>query len=98
MIGEWRMMTFSEALVRLKDGKKIARTGWNGKDMYLCYQRGYPEGIAINRNTAEATGILEGTKCYFLPYIMMKVVAPSPTFVPWLASQTDILAEDWVML
>jgi Protein of unknown function (DUF2829) len=88
-------MDFGLALNALKQGKHIARRGWNGKGMYLAYQKGYPDGIAINRNTAEATGILEGTRCYFLPYIMMKVVASEPTFVPWLASQTDVLAEDW---
>jgi hypothetical protein len=96
---------FGEALRLLKSGKKMRRAGWNGKGMWICYQRGYPEGVAINKNTAEATGISEGTFCRFLPYIMMKTAArfrtdlfpsePKPEFVPWLASQTDLLAEDW---
>ena len=99
-------MDFSEALKELKKGSKIQRSGWNGKGMYLVYQEGYPKGIEINKNTAKATGIEEGTICNFLPYIMMKTadVLNSPpadnptTFVPWLASQTDILAEDWYIL
>lgn len=89
------MMNFGDALNRVKAGAKIARAGWNGKGMWLAYQKAYPEGIAINKNTAEATGLPEGTVCKFLPYLMMKTADNS--FVPWLASQTDILAEDWVI-
>lgn len=61
--------------------------------MFVVLQKGYPDGIPINRNTAEATGIAEGTVCRFLPYLMMKTA--DGAFVPWLASQTDILACDW---
>lgn len=86
-------MDFGKALEALKAGRRVARAGWNGKGMWLSYQKGYPEGIAINANTAEATGIPQGTVCRFLPYLMMKTVDNS--FVPWLASQTDVLAEDW---
>ncbi len=87
------MLTFSEALTHLKNGIKMARTGWNGKAMYVVLQKGYPDGIPINRNTAIATGIAEGTVIKFLPYLMMKTAGGE--FVPWLASQTDILADDW---
>lgn len=90
-------LSFSLALFLLKNArKKIARKGWNGKGMWLVYQAGYPDGIPINRNTSEATGIPEGTICKFLPYIMMKTAEGS--FVPWLASQTDILANDWAVI
>lgn len=88
-------MNFSEALVLVKTGKKIGRSGWNGKGMFVVFQKGYPDGIAINKNTAEATGIAQGTICKFLPYLMMRTAQGD--FVPWLASQTDILAEDWEM-
>lgn len=74
-------------------GGKVARRGWNGKGMFCVYQRGYPDGIPINANTAQATGIPQGTVCKFLPYIMMRTV--SGDFVPWLCSQTDLLATDW---
>lgn len=89
------MMNFGEALEALKSGKKVARGGWNGRGMWLAYQKAYPDGIAINQNTAEATGLPAGTVCRFLPYLMMKTADNS--FVPWLASQTDILAEDWMV-
>ena len=84
---------FGWALERLQSGARMARSGWNGKGMYIVLQRGYPDGIPINRNTAEATGIPEGTVCRFLPYIMMRTA--DGAFVPWLASQTDLLSTDW---
>ncbi|RFB35754.1 DUF2829 domain-containing protein [Brevibacillus sp. VP] len=74
---------------------RVARKGWNGKDMFLVYQAGYPDGIPINKNTTEATGIQEGTVCKFQPYIMMKTTDGS--FVPWGASQTDLLSTDWIV-
>lgn len=86
-------MDFSSALLDAKHGRKIWRAGWNGKGMYVVLQKAYPQGIPINKNTAEATGLSEGTVCRFLPYLMMKTADDS--FVPWLVSQTDLLAEDW---
>lgn len=84
---------FSWALNELRNGRRMARKGWNGKGMYIVLQKAYPDGIPINRNTAEATGMPEGTVCKFLPYLMMKTAGDE--FVPWLASQTDLLAFDW---
>lgn len=90
------VMDFGEALQKLKDGYRVTRLGWNGNGMWICYQRGYPEGIPINSNTSKATGIPEGTNCKFLPYLLMRTVDGS--FVPWVCSQTDILADDWIAL
>jgi hypothetical protein len=87
------MQDFGWALAQAKHGHKIWRSGWNGKGMYVVFQKAYPNGIPINANTAGATGIPEGTVCRFLPYLMMKTA--DNAFVPWLASQTDILADDW---
>lgn len=87
-------MDFSQALVELKKNSKLTREGWNGKGMFIVFQSGYPDGIPINKNTAQATGIPQGTVCRFRPYLMMCTVDGS--FVPWLASQTDILADDWM--
>lgn len=88
-------MDFGQALAAVKTGAKISRAGWNGQGMWVVSQAGYPDGIAINANTARATGIPEGTVCSFRPYLMMR--AADGTFVPWVASQTDILAEDWTI-
>lgn len=84
---------FGWALEQLRMGARVSREGWNGKGMWLVYQKAYPDGIPINDNTAQATGIPKGTICKFLPYIMMKTADGS--FVPWLASQTDVLGFDW---
>jgi hypothetical protein len=81
------------AVAVMRTGNRVRRAGWNGKGMYLAFQAGYPGGIPINANTAKATGLPEGTVCKFLPYIMMRTAQGD--FVPWLCSQTDLLAEDW---
>ncbi len=86
-------MNFSEALDRLKVGAKITRTGWNGPAQFVVLQKGYPDGIAINANTAEATGIPQGTVCVFRPYLMLRTADGS--FVPWAPSVSDVLADDW---
>lgn len=85
--------SFEKALVMLKTGHKVTRTGWNGKGMYITLQKAYPGGIPINGNTAEATELPEGTVCRFLPYIMMRTA--DGAFVPWVASHTDLLNDDW---
>ncbi len=86
-------VNFESALPLLRLGLLMRRSGWNGKGMYVVLQKGYPDGIPINANTAAATGMPEGTVCRFLPYLMMRTAGGA--FVPWLASQTDILANDW---
>lgn len=86
-------MDFGWALGALRDAKRVTRRGWNGKDMFIVLQAGYPDGIPINKNTADATGIEQGTVCRFRPYLMMFTVQGD--FVPWVASQTDLLADDW---
>ena len=89
-------MDFSRALTEVRLGSKITREGWNGRGMFVVFQAGYPQGIAINANTAQATGIPEGTVRQFRPYLMMSTADGS--FVPWVASQTDLLGLDWIIL
>ena len=86
-------MNFSQALDAMKLGSKIARDGWNGKGMFAFMQKGYPDGIGINKNTSEATGIPEGTVCAFRPYFMLYTAQQD--FAHWVPSGSDILAEDW---
>jgi hypothetical protein len=86
-------MDFGDALQALRAGARMERPGWNGKGMFIVLQAGYPDGIPINQNTAEATGIPQGTVCRFRPYLMM--FTADGEFVPWVASQTDLLADDW---
>ena len=86
-------MNFGLAIEAAKKGAKITRRGWNGKGMWVVYRTGYPDGIPCNKNTAEAVGIPEGSLFKVRPYLQMKCVDGS--FQMWLASQSDILAEDW---
>lgn len=95
MNGAWGRMDFGGALAALRAGHRVARDGWNGRGMFVVLQKGYPDGIAINANTAEATGVPQGTVRVFRSYLMMQTV--DREFVPWVASQTDLLATDWTV-
>jgi len=86
-------MNFGKAIELMKQGKKITREGWNGKGMFVVYQKGYPNGIPCNKQTAEAFGYEEGTNFIVRPYMQMRCA--DATHQMWLASQSDILAEDW---
>jgi hypothetical protein len=88
-------MTFSTALEALKLGKAVARSGWNGKGMYLYLvgEGRYPPTTPIGRAIAETHS---DDLVPYSAYIAMKTV--DGTVVPWLASQTDVLGEDWVIV
>ena len=93
-------MDFSGALLALKAGHHVARDGWYGQGLYVTLQDGYPDGIAINANTAEATGLPEGATAAFEPYLLLhrpayRVSEHRASFVPWVPSTGDVLAEDW---
>lgn len=89
-------LDFGLALIAAKGGHKILRKGWNGTGMFVVHQKAYPNGIPINKNTAEATGLPEGTVCQFLPYLMLKT--KDNQFVPWTPNMIDVLAEDWTYI
>ena len=83
-------LTFGNALINLKLGYKLARTGWNGKSMFIFLV----EGSTFQVNRKPLLGIYPlGTVIKYLPHIDMKTADGS--VVPWLASQTDVLADDW---
>ena len=83
-------MNFSEAMVEIKSGKQIARSGWNGAGMFLYLVPA--SSFVVNR--APLLGIYpSGTEINYHAPIDMKTA--QGTCVPWLASQSDILAEDW---
>lgn len=89
-------LSFGLAIEAAKRGMRIARTGWNGKNMSVAYQKGYPDGIPCNKNTAEAWGMQEGELFKCRPYLQMRCA--DGTFQMWLASQSDILADDWYIV
>lgn len=96
-------MTFGLAIEALKKGYKVARKGWNGKGMYLWLYKGtyyldcdnnkvYTNPLVIQQDNVP-------TEFFNIPlqqFILMKTA--DNTYVPWLASQTDMLAEDWIIV
>lgn len=86
-------MDFGMAIVALKRGECVARKGWNGKGMFLTLQ----QGSVVDGNNMRNDGakkFYEDAKCNIAPHIDMKA-ADHTYVVGWLASQTDMLAEDW---
>ena len=89
-------MNFGEAIEEMKAGKRLARNGWNGKNMFVVYQKGYPDGIPSNKQTAEAWRMEEGDLFKCEPYLQIKMVNGSHAM--WVPSINDVLAEDWEVL
>lgn len=84
--------SFGWALEHMKCGKRVMRAGWNGKGMWLLLV--HPEDV---RTCSDFWGeeVNADPPC-LLPWIGMKTA--DYRFVPWLASQTDMLAEDWEII
>lgn len=76
-------MNFGQAIEALQQSKRVARQGWNGKSMYLFLVKDY---------THTLYDAPDG-KYNFNPEIVMKTA--DNKLVHWLASQTDMLSEDW---
>ena len=86
-------MNFGCAVEALKNGMKVSRSGWTGNGMFVVYQKGYPEGIPCNKQTAEAWEINEGDLFKVEPYLQLNMVNGSHSM--WVPSINDILADDW---
>ena len=81
---------FDVAICLLKEGEKVARKGWNGKGMYLFL-------IGVSGSNDYWTYTNGKNDNYpLLPFIAMKTA--DNKVVPWLASQTDMLANDWMVV
>jgi len=92
-VAELKNLTFGDAINLLKLGYNLAREGWNGKDMFLFLVPG--SHFKVNR--PPLLGIYpEGTEIDYQPHIDMKTA--QDTVVPWLASQSDMLAEDYYIV
>lgn len=93
-------MSFGEALSYLKTDHRIARGGWNGKGMFVFLNKGSSEILSPDRSLhvesiSETLFELGDTGTVTrLPNINMRAATGS-TVTGWLASQTDLLAEDW---
>ena len=91
-------LNFGDAIKALKEGKKVTRKGWNGKNIWLwlkpattikaewCKDPMLKEIVDSNGGEAEALGT-----------ICMKT-ADNKILTGWSASQTDMLCEDWMVV
>ncbi len=83
-------MNFSAALELIKEGKKLTRLGWNGKDMFVYLVPG--SEFVVNK--APLLGIYpDGTKITYRPHIDMKYA--DGICGVWLSSMGDLMADDW---
>ena len=84
-------MNFGEALESVKEGKRIARKGWNGKGMYVYY-------IPANSYKAITEVAREefGDMVPYNPYFAIKNI--NNTVSTWVPSVNDCLAEDWYIV
>jgi hypothetical protein len=78
-------MRFGEAINAMEQGRRVTRTGWNGKAMWL--------GLCIHWSGNVQT---DSESYRLLPFIYLRTAQAD--IVPWLASQTDMLANDWQVL
>lgn len=83
-------MNFSEALDKIKEGNLLQRKNWNGKGLFIFLVDG--SNFKVSRKPL-INIFPEGTDIEYRPHIDMKDA--DGKVVPWLASQTDILADDW---
>jgi hypothetical protein len=93
-----KLMKFGDAIEALKAGARVARQGWNGKGMYLwllpaatvkaewCREAHLKEKAESNGGEIECLGSIR------------MFTADKKVLTGWLASQTDMLAEDWMIV
>ena len=96
-------LTFGEAIEAAKEGKKIARAGWNGKGMFVVFMPGLQlpayntadTARKVNDRTAKWIGEDQPLDCqpYFAMYNAQKQWIPG-----WAATQSDMLDEDWCVV
>lgn len=95
-------MNFGKAIEALKQGKKVARKGWNGKGMYLWLKHGaeikseWCKDPHLKRLADDNGGTITG-----LPTICMYThdsTGRKAILTGWLASQSDMLLDDWIIL
>ncbi|WP_203558267.1 DUF2829 domain-containing protein [Bacteroides sp. 224] len=112
-MSEVTTLNFGQAIEAMKQGKAVARSGWNGKGMHISLNVGnidpeiygfvgmdhpkYPHGSSIDGVDMGLFNLGDAGTTTRLPNIDM-VTASGSIVRGWLASQTDILAEDWLII
>lgn len=93
-------MDFGDAIKAMKEGKAVAREGWNGKGMWVALTPASTFGAASAKpghaayGRAMEMGLSPHASVNLLPHIDMRA-ADGSMVIGWLASQTDMLADDW---
>lgn len=82
------MFSFSVAISLLKKGKKVCRAGWNGKGQYI--------ELATAISYKNANGLIINCNHDAIGNKAIAFVGTSGVQMGWLASQTDMLADDWM--
>lgn len=91
-------MDFGKAIEALKEGKKVSREGWNGKGMFLFLLVASTVKVEyIHTEPLRQLAIENGGEIECLGSIRMKT-ADNKILTGWLASQSDMLSEDWIVL
>jgi len=80
-------MNFGEAIIKLKEGKRVQRCGWNGKNQYI--------ELATNISYKNPNGEIINAEHEAIGNKAIAFVGTSGVQLGWLASQADMLAEDW---
>ena len=83
-------MNFGKAIEALKEGKRVARSGWNGKAQYI--------ELASNISYVNAEKAIVNCEHDAIGNKAIAFVGTSGVQMGWLASQADMLAEDWYIL
>jgi hypothetical protein len=94
-------MNFGQAIAALKDGKRVARDGWNGKGMFILQAGGYSvhkdnlrAGGPITKKFLESRGVDE----MVIQHHFDMWTAQNQYQTGWLASQSDMQADDWMIV
>lgn len=82
---------FGWALAAIKNGARVQRAGWNGKGMFLFLVRGHDRATPAQ----PAWTYTDGKQDNYPNASFIAMKTADGKVVPWLASQTDVLAEDW---
>ena len=83
-------MDFGEAIKLLKQGERVQREGWNGKNQYI--------ELAYNISYINPLGEIENAEHKAIGNKAIAFVGTSGVQLGWLASQADMLAEDWMII
>ena len=83
-------MSFSDVLIVIKEGKKARRKGWNGKTQYI--------EIASNISYTNASGEIINVDHKEIGNKAIAFIGTSGVQIGWLASQADMLANDWEII